>query len=96
MTPAEEQRIVNGLVKQVIASLGARDPITDDDIRAIAYLESFMVRIEKVMGALERAASLPCSYFEDATCAEMGFITTCASCEASSALAEINDLEGDE
>lgn len=94
MTAAEEQAIVNGLVRQVIASLSARDPITDDDIRAIAYLESFVVRVEKLMATIDRAASLPCSYFEDATCSEMGFVTICASCEARSALAEIDD--GDE
>lgn len=95
MTPADEQQIVDGLVRQVIASLSARDPITDDDIRAIAHLESFMIRIEKAMAALERAAALPCSYFEEATCAEMGFITMCASCEAGSALAEINEADGE-
>lgn len=96
MTAAEEQEIVNGLVRQVINSLGERDPASDYDQRAIVALESFMVRSEKVTGALRRAAERPCSYFEEQTCVDMGFITMCASCEARSALADIDDEEGEE
>jgi hypothetical protein len=91
MTAAEEQAIVNGLVRQVITSLGARDPVTEDDLRAIDYLESFMIRAEKLQAALERAAGMPCSYFEAEDCVEMGFAVICASCEARSALAEIGE-----